>query len=115
MYAESLLAYQESVLLRRVLAATDSVQKIALMAALHDITNAFNALGKYVEANAAVVEALEMNHRRVVEGCLYTPDFDGTTGAPQNGFQQSPTMLITWEPVPSRPTQSYNRERGNTT
>ena len=73
-YAESLDAYQESILLRRALAATDS-EEILLILSLHNIAGAFLALVKHAEANAAANEALERNHGRVVKGCGYAPGF----------------------------------------
>ena len=74
-HAEAVLAYQESIPLWRARAATDPEEEIYLRWALHDIANSFNALGKYVEADAAAIEALERNHGRVFEPCDYPPEF----------------------------------------
>ena len=74
-HAEAVLAYQESIPLRRARAATDPEQENYLKGALHDIANSFNALGKCVEANAAAAEALEKNHGRVFGWCNDAPYF----------------------------------------
>jgi tetratricopeptide (TPR) repeat protein len=74
-HVDAVLAYQESILLRRALAATDSVEKINLIMTLHCIAHSFLALYKDAEANAAANEALERNHGRVLECCRYAPDF----------------------------------------
>ncbi len=74
MYAESVLAYQESILLQRALPATDS-QEGHLILSLHNIAQSLLALGRHAEANAAADEALERNHGRVVEWCTYAPNF----------------------------------------
>ena len=73
-HAEAVLAYQESIPLRRARAATDSKQEKRLRRALHNIGNSFNALGKCIEADAAAIEALERNHGRVFKRCRYPPD-----------------------------------------
>ena len=73
-HAESVLAYQESILLRRALAATDSIQERNLISSLHDISNSF-VLDKHAEADAAAIEGLERNHGRVLEHCDYAPNF----------------------------------------
>ena len=72
--AEAVLAFQESILLQRTFAATDS-EKENLGGTLHDVALCFRALSRYTEANAAATEALEMNHGRVFEDCEYAPDF----------------------------------------
>jgi len=74
-YAEAVLAFQESILLQRTFAATDS-EKEDLGISLHDAASSFRALSKYTEANAAATEALEMNHGRVFEHCDSAPDFE---------------------------------------
>ena len=74
-HAEAVLAYQESILLRRARAATEPEER-ALRDALHDIANSFNALGNCVEANSAAIEALERNHGSAFEyWCKSAPDF----------------------------------------
>ena len=74
MHAESVLAFQESIHLRRALAATEYEER-CLILSLHDIVDPFLALGKHAEANAAANEALERNHGKVLEDCGYAPDF----------------------------------------
>ena len=74
MHAESVLAYQECILLQRALATTDSQDRLLIMA-LHDIAISFLAPEKYAEANAAANESVEMNHGRGLENCQYAPDF----------------------------------------
>jgi len=59
-HAEAVLAYQESILLQRTLAATDP-EKETLGFSLHDVAYPFRALAKYTEADAAATEALEMS------------------------------------------------------
>ncbi len=73
-YAESLLAYQESILLRRALAVTDS-EEIHLILSLHSIAKSLLVLGRRAEANAAADGALERNHGRVLEKCKGAPCF----------------------------------------
>jgi len=75
LHDEAVLAYQESIAVRRALAATDSEAENYLMWSLHDIANSFRALGKYAEANTAAIEALERNHGRAFEECLFAPNF----------------------------------------
>ena len=72
--AESVLAYQECILLLRALAATDSQERL-LIKALHDIAISFLALEKHAEADAAANEAVEMNHGRGLETCQNALDF----------------------------------------
>ena len=74
LHLESVLAYQESILLLRALAATDSEERLLIMC-LHDIAEPFLSLGEHVEANAAANEALERNHGRVLEGCDFKSCF----------------------------------------
>ena len=74
-HAEAILAFQECIPVLRARAATDPEYEIYLSAALHDIADSFNALGQCVEANAAAIEALEMNHGSVFKWCRYAPDF----------------------------------------
>ena len=73
-YAESVVAFQESIVLRRALVATDSEDR-DLILSLHDVALSFLALGKHAEANAAANEALERNHGKVFEGCGSAPNF----------------------------------------
>ena len=73
-YAESVRAYQEAILLKRTLAATDIVE-ICIIQCLHGIVHAFLALGKHAEANAAANGALARDHRKVLEACQYAPNF----------------------------------------
>ena len=73
-HAEAVLAYQESILLRRVRVVTHPEEEISLRRALHNISNSFNALGKRGEANAAAMEALERNHWRAFDRCFYPPN-----------------------------------------
>ena len=87
-HAESVPAYQESIILRRTLAASHPEHERALRMTLHNIANSFDALGKCVEADAAAIEALERNHGKVLKSCHYAPDFKScfvcqrvTTGA----------------------------------
>ena len=68
-HAEAVPAYQESILLRRTLAATDPEEERHLILALHDILPSFIALGRCAEANTAATEALERNHGRVFKTC----------------------------------------------
>ena len=74
-HAEAVLAYQESILLQRARAATHPEEEIYLKRALHNIANSFNALGNRVESNAAAIEALERNHGRGFEPCIFPPNF----------------------------------------
>ena len=74
LHAESVLAFQESIYLRRALAATDYGER-CLTLSLHHIVDPLLALGKHAEANAAADEALERNYGRVSEDCGYAPDF----------------------------------------
>ena len=74
-HAEAVPAYQESILLRRGLAATDPEEERHLILALHDILPSFIALGKFAEANTAATEALERNHGRVFKSCSCALDF----------------------------------------
>ena len=74
-HAEAAYMYQEAILLRRALAATDSEEERRLIVTLHSIAHCFLALDKHADANAAANESLERNQGRVVESCLYAPDF----------------------------------------
>jgi len=74
-HAEAVLAFQESIPLRRARAATDPTKEKYLGTALHNIANSFHALNKHSEANAAATEALEGNHGRVLEACHFASDF----------------------------------------
>ena len=74
-HKEAVVAYQESILLRRVLVAANPDEGIYLITALHNIANSFHALEKRDDANAAANEALERNHGRALECCFYAPDF----------------------------------------
>ena len=74
-HAEAVLAYQESIPMRRARAATDSEEEKHLSMALHCIANSFNALGRCGEANAAAIDALERNHGKVFEWCNDAPYF----------------------------------------
>ena len=60
-HEEGVVAYREFILLRRVLAATDSEEERYLSTVLHYIAESFPALGKYAEANTAATEALELS------------------------------------------------------
>ncbi len=99
-HAESVHAYQEAILLKRALAATD-YEEISLIRSLHDIAEPFLALGKHAEANAAANEALERNHGRVFEDCYRAPDFKScfvcqraiTPDSPPNA---SPLLSLLW-------------------
>ena len=74
-HAEVVLAFQECIPVLRARAATDPEYEVYLSVALHDVADSFNALGQCVEANAAAIEALEMNHGSVFKWCRYAPDF----------------------------------------
>ena len=74
-YAEALPAYQESILLRRALAATDSEEERRLIESLHAIAYIFLDANRHAEANAAANEALERNHGRPFERCPCAPNF----------------------------------------
>ena len=106
MHAESVLAYQESILLRRALAATNSQERLLIMA-LHDIAQSFLALGKHAEANVAANEALERNHGKVLEDCDHAPDFKSCFVC-QRAITPDSLPSVS-PPVPSFPANSSSR------
>ena len=73
--AEAVIVFQESILLRRALAAANPDEEKYLITALHYIANSFHGLDKHADANAAANEALERNHGKVLAWCNYAPDF----------------------------------------
>ena len=74
-HVESVLAYQESILRRRPLAASDSREARKLINTLHAIAYSFLALGRYAEGHTAANEVLKRNHGRALEVCPHAPNF----------------------------------------
>ena len=103
---EAALAYQESTLLRRALAATDREEERLLIITLHNVAQCFTALDKHADTNAVANEALERDHRRVFEGCHYVPDFKACfvcqkgmiTASPQNVSPLLPFLRTVFSP-----------------
>jgi len=93
LHKEAVLAYQESISLRRPLAATSSEAEIYLMWSLHEIANSFRALDKYAEANTAAIEALERNHGRVLEVCLFAPIFSACVVCQRGIIPDTPQII----------------------
>ena len=73
-HTEAVLAYQESIDLRRAWVETDPRQRVYLMTALHNIANSVHALGENAEADAAANEALQMNDPELFIICRYAPN-----------------------------------------
>ena len=74
-HAEAVSAYQESIPILRAQAARDPRESKYLAAAIHNMAKSLHALSRNDEADAAVIEALEMDHRTVRGGCLDAPNF----------------------------------------
>ena len=89
-HAEAALAYQDSIHLRRALAATDFGEERRLIVTLHCIAHCFLALDKHADVNAVASESLERNHGRVVERCRYAPDFQAYSVCQRGTIPDSP-------------------------
>ena len=74
-HKEAVLAYQESLPLWHAWVARDPSQRVFLAAALHDMANSLHALDKNAAADAAAIEALQMNDGKWLETCDYAPNF----------------------------------------
>ena len=74
-HVESVLAYQESILMRLPLAASDSREERKLINTLHAVAHSFLALGRYAEGHTAANEALKRNHGKALKVCSHAPNF----------------------------------------
>ena len=75
-HAEAVSVYQEFIPIWRAQVARDPRKSVGLVAVIHYMTNSLHALSRNDEADAAAIEALQMDHGMVLETCPYAPNFE---------------------------------------
>ena len=73
-YAEAVLAFQECILLWQPWVATVPRARPSLVYAFHTMANSLHALDRNAEADAAAIEALQINNRELPGNCRYAPN-----------------------------------------
>ena len=112
-YAEAISAYQESIPLWRGWIATDPGEKAYLLADLHNMAISLHALGKTAEADAAAIEALQMDDGKLLRICLYAPNLSScfvcqrTITPDPSILHSNPSTLHSQPSTPSTPLSAF--------